>query len=85
MKKTKEQILIECTNEHDRKLIQRELDKFENIQKNSHALMMGASLFTVLGIIGLSFGEDYSILCFIPVFPLMLVAMYYNFKSSGLF
>ena len=81
----KEELLSNATNEHDRELMRRELDKFEKTHNKVRALSMSAALFVVLGIVGVSFGEDYSILFFIPAFPLMYVAMYYNSKSAGLY
>ena len=84
MKTSKEELLSNCTNKHDKKLMEKELDKFEKIQKKAHLLMWITTFFIIIGVVGLQF-NDYFILSFIPVFPLMLGAMYYNFKSSGLF
>ncbi len=81
----KEELLANATNDHDRELMRRDLDKFHRTHDKATLSMTAAVLFTVLGIIGLSLGEDRSILFFIPVFPLIFVAMYYNLKSTGLF
>ena len=78
---SKKELLANATNQHDRELMRKHLDKFEKTHNKATALVMGAAIFTAVGIIGLSFGENRSILFFIPVFPLMFFAMYYNLKS----
>ena len=84
MKKTKEQILRDCTNEHDRKLMIKEFDRSEKIY-NKSILLMGISLFfTTIGIGGIFLISDYFILSFIPVFPLMFWAQLNLLKGSGL-
>ena len=81
--KTKEEIISNCTNEHDRKLVIKHLEEYEGRLDKSYILMWIATFFTVIGFVGLQF-NDYFILSFIPVFPLMFIAMFYNLKGSGL-
>ncbi len=80
---SKKELIVNCTNEHDRKLVIKELEKHEKIINKSYTLMMIATFFTVIGFVGLPF-NDYFILSFIPVFPLMFIVMFYNLKASGL-
>ena len=81
--KTKEEIINECDNEHDKELLIKEFSRWEIIHGKAEKLMWIATLFIVIGILGLFF-NDYFILSFIPVFPLMFIAMFYNLKGSGL-
>lgn len=84
MKKTKEQILRDCTNGHDRKLLIKEFDKWEKTHNKARILMLIATFFTLIGIAGLCSGNNYFVFSFIPVYPLMFIAMIYNLKGSGL-
>lgn len=84
MKKSYKEIIENATNDHDRKLMIKELDKFDRIYNKSITLMWIATFFTIVGIFGIQFNE-YFILSFIPVFPLMLIVQLNMLKSSGLF
>ncbi|KKN65850.1 hypothetical protein LCGC14_0477860 [marine sediment metagenome] len=83
MTKSKEQLIANCTNKHDRKLIIKDLEKHEKIMNKSHTLTLIAAFFTFIGFAGLLF-NDYFILSFIPVFPLMGIVLFYNLKESGI-
>lgn len=82
--KTKEEIIANATNDHDRELMRKSLDEFDKIHNQSTTLMWIASFFTVVGMLGMGF-NPYFVLSFIPVFPLIAIVMFRNLKSVGLY
>ena len=85
MKKTKEQILRDCTNEHDRKLLVKEFNRWEKIHNKSRLLLGIALFFLIVGIFGVIVLEnDYFLLSFFPVFPLLVWAQLNMLKGAGL-
>ena len=84
MNKLQEEIIGNCTNEHDRKLMIKELDRWEKIHSKSTLLTQIAFFFITVGAGGIFLISDYFILSFIPVFPLMFWAQINLLKGSGL-
>lgn len=85
MKKTKEQILKDCTNEHDRKLLIKGFDRGEKIYNKSRLLLGIALFFLVVSIFGVVVLEnEYFLFSFIPVFPLLIWSQVNILKGSGL-
>jgi len=84
MKKTKEQILRDCSNEHDRKLLIKGFNRWEKTHNKARILMLIATFFTLVGIAGLCLGNNYFLFSFIPVFPLLIWAQINVLNSVGL-
>ena len=83
--KKKEQILKDCTNEHDRKLLIKGFDRWEKIHNKSRLLLGITLFFLVVGIFGVIVLENnYFLFSFIPIFPLLIWAQYKILKGSGL-
>lgn len=80
---TKEEILTNATNEHDRKLMERHLDKFEKVESRSQILIGVGVVLGIIGFLGISYINDYFIIALIPV-PILLIFAQLNLMR-GLF
>ena len=78
--KTKEEIISNATNEHDKELMRKDLDRFEKSRSKSDILMMWAVFFTIVGIVGLFFNEWF-ILSFLPVLLLVYFSLFNTFVN----
>ena len=85
MDKKAKQLIENCEDEHDRELMRKSLEKFDKSYGICVTLMWIATAFAAVGIFGLNIlKNDYFILAFIPVFPLMFIVMVYNLKNVGI-
>ena len=83
MAKTKEEILMNCDNKNDRDLLIKSFKKIEK-KKTEMGKIIGVGIaFALIGIFGIQF-NNWFIISFIPVSPLMFWAMMLNLKGAGL-
>lgn len=83
--RTKQELIANCDNEHDRKLMITELDKFQKVQNRSYLLAGLGILSIVGGCILMNLGFDYGILGIITSFFLFVGSGINMLKGSGLF
>lgn len=83
--KTKEEVLSNATNEHDRKLMEKELDRFEKVERVSHILIGVAIVLGIIGISGIYYINDYFIISLLPIPFLLIFAQLNMVRGAGLF
>ena len=80
---TKEELLANATNEHDRELMREELYKFEKVQSKSYTLIGIAIFLGFVGIFGMNFINDYFIISLLPIPFLLIFAQLNMIKGIG--
>ena len=83
--KTKEEVLLNVTNKHDRELMRKDLDKFEKVESRTQLAIGFAVVLGVIGIGGMYYINDYFIITLLPVPFLLIFAQLNMLKGSGLF
>ncbi|KKK59744.1 hypothetical protein LCGC14_3031360 [marine sediment metagenome] len=82
--KTKEEVLLKATNEHDRELMRKSLDKFDKVYKVSQIMLSIAVVLGVIGIGGIYFINAYFIIALLPSPFLLIFAQLNLFRSISI-
>lgn len=80
---TKEELLANATNEHDRELMRKHLDRFEKVQRKTNIIIGIVSFLGFVGIFGMIFINDYFIISLLPIPFLLIFAQLNMMKGIG--
>ena len=83
--KTIKEILRDCDNENDRKLLEKSFLKMEKEQNKINKIMGSIIILIIVGVGGFTYINEYFILLLFPMFVLMFWAMKLNLEGAGLF
>lgn len=84
MTKTKEEILSNCDNEHDKRLLEKAFAKIEKREKKIHKIMGAIIILSIVGIGGAKFINEYFFLLLLPTPFLMAWVMKITLEGAGL-